>query len=133
MEVVVKRAIICLAICWSIIGCTLVNLPEPKVSADGKSVTYEYMHISKTVEIEYGLMSKRPFAFPPQNLKIAYTSSNWKFYKAEKVIPEITTAIDLAVSKDNRVRLWFDGPGRKLTWNDIENVEFKIIQITEEI
>ena len=53
-----KRAIICLAICWSIIGCTLVNLPEPKVSADGKSVTYEYMHISKTVEIEYGLMAR---------------------------------------------------------------------------
>ena len=49
--VVVKRAIICLTICWSIIGCTPVNLPDPKISADGKSVTYEYMQISRTEEI----------------------------------------------------------------------------------
>ena len=122
---------------WIISGCMQVKMYQPKVSEDGKSVTYECMQILKTVYAKNPLLSEEPFIFPPQNLKLMFTSSQWKLYKAEKIIPETPFITGLAVNKNDGtlIKLWDVNVALKIKHltEDVKDVEYRIIEITEEM
>jgi len=125
-----------------IVGCMVnVKYPEPTISNDGKSVTYQAMHLLKPVQANYDYWPTRKAFLPPQKLKIYLTDFEWTYYKAKVSLPEFPFGCGLAIKNKGRsgaeTGFWINKGSVMgqipIIQYTVTGIEFELIEFTEEV
>jgi len=132
-----KNAIVILLI-LIISGCLQSpKAPTPKISQDGKKATYEYMRLTKDVEVE---IVGSTVKIPKQDLKIALLDADWHFFEATITVPGYVGGCGLAISQlyENQYGFWVNRYGTfgtipMIENHDVQGVEYEIVEIEEDI